>query len=83
MLSHVDIGTGVDCTIHELAESMARVTGFEGRLTFDATRPDGTPRKLMDVSRLSRLGWPATISLEDGFRDTYAWFRQHLGQIRQ
>jgi nucleoside-diphosphate-sugar epimerase len=74
MLSHLNVGTGSDVTIRELAETVARVTGFQGRLVFDATKPDGAPRKLMDVSRLSRLGWSATIPLEQGIRDTYDWF---------
>jgi GDP-L-fucose synthase len=74
MLSHINVGTGVDCTIRELAETVARVTGFKGRLTFDASKPDGTPRKLLDVSRLKSLGWEARIGLEDGLRDTYDWF---------
>lgn len=74
MHSHLNIGSGVDCTIRELAETVARVTGFTGRLTFDASKPDGTPRKLMDVSRLKALGWQAKISLEDGLRDAYQWF---------
>jgi len=74
MLSHINVGTGTDVTIRELAETVARVTGFKGRLTFDATKPDGTPRKLMDVSRLSRLGWEAKIALETGIESTYAWF---------
>jgi len=74
MLSHINVGSGTDVTIRELAETVARVTGFRGRLVFDATRPDGAPRKLMDVSRLTRLGWRASIGLEQGIRDTYAWF---------
>ncbi|OWU72400.1 GDP-L-fucose synthase [Phaeobacter sp. 22II1-1F12B] len=74
MLSHINVGSGVDVTIRELAETVARVTGFKGELVFDATKPDGAPRKLMDVSRLARLGWKAGISLEDGIRETYAWF---------
>jgi GDP-L-fucose synthase len=74
MLSHINVGTGVDCTIRELAETVARVTGFQGQLVFDSTKPDGTPRKLMDVSRLAALGWRASISLEDGLRDAYSWF---------
>lgn len=74
MISHVNVGTGVDCTIRELAEAMARVTGFKGRLTFDASKPDGTPRKLLDVSRLKSLGWQAHIALEDGLRNAYRWF---------
>lgn len=69
MLSHINVGTGVDCTIRELAETIARVTGFKGNLVFDVTKPDGTPRKLLDVSRLKALGWQASISLEDGLRD--------------
>ena len=82
MLSHINVGTGVDCTIRELAETMARVTGFQGQLRFDASKPDGTPRKLMDVSRLAALGWRATISLEDGLRDAYRWFLAHQGDFR-
>jgi GDP-L-fucose synthase len=82
MLSHINVGTGVDCTIRELAEAIARVTGFTGRLTWDTTKPDGTPRKLMDVSRLAALGWRACISLEDGLRDAYAWFLAHQGEFR-
>jgi GDP-L-fucose synthase len=82
MLSHINVGTGVDCTIRELAETLARVTGFQGRLVFDATKPDGTPRKLMDVSRLKSLGWQATISLEDGLRDAYRWFVEHHATAR-
>jgi GDP-L-fucose synthase len=74
MLSHINVGTGVDCTIRELAETVARVTGFTGRLVWDTTKPDGAPRKLMDVSRLASLGWRASISLEAGLRSAYAWF---------
>jgi GDP-L-fucose synthase len=82
MLSHINVGTGVDCTIRELAETMARITGFRGRLVWDASKPDGTPRKLMDVSRLAALGWRASITLEEGLRDTYAWFRAHAAESR-
>jgi GDP-L-fucose synthase len=83
MLSHINVGTGVDCTIRELAETIARVTGFTGQLTWDSTKPDGTPRKLMDVSRLAALGWRAGISLEDGLRDAYGWFLGHLDEFRR
>jgi GDP-L-fucose synthase len=83
MLSHINVGSGVDCTIRELAETLARVTGYKGRLAFDATKPDGTKRKLMDVSRLKALGWQATIGLEDGLRETYAWFLQNQEGYRQ
>ncbi len=82
MLSHINVGTGVDCTIRELAETVARVTGFKGRLVWDATKPDGTLRKLMDVSRLAALGWKASISLEAGLRDAYGWFLANAAQAR-
>ncbi|MBU3694196.1 MAG: GDP-L-fucose synthase [Rhodocyclaceae bacterium] len=82
MLSHINVGTGVDCSIRELAETIARVTGFRGRLAWDSTKPDGTPRKLMDVSRLAALGWRASIGLEDGLHDAYRWFLQHQGDFR-
>jgi GDP-L-fucose synthase len=83
MLSHINVGTGVDCTIRELAETVARVTGFKGQLVFDASKPDGTPRKLMDVSRLAALGWHASIGLEDGLRDAYTWFLNNQDAYRQ
>lgn len=82
MLSHINVGTGVDCTIREMAETMARVVGFSGRLTFDATKPDGTPRKLLDVSRLAALGWRYSISLEEGLTSTYAWFLANQERFR-
>lgn len=83
MLSHINVGTGQDCTIRELAETIARVTGYQGRLVWDAGKPDGTPRKLMDVSRLASLGWRASIGLEDGLRDAYRWFVEHHAEIRR
>ena len=83
MLSHINVGTGVDCTIRELAETVARVTGFGGRLVFDASKPDGTPRKLMDVSRLKALGWQYSIGLEDGLRDAYNWFVVARATVRE
>lgn len=73
----INVGTGVDVTIRQLAETVARVVGFEGELVWDTTKPDGTPRKLMDVSRLRALDWRPAIDLEDGIRDTYAWFQEH------
>lgn len=82
MLSHINVGTGKDCSIRELAETVARVTGFQGRLIFDSSKPDGTPRKLMDVGRLNALGWKATIALENGLRDTYRWFVDNQNLIR-
>lgn len=83
MLSHINVGTGVDCTIRELAETMARVTGFAGKLVFDASKPDGTPRKLMDVARLKALGWQAGIGLEEGLARTYAWFVANQEDFRK
>ena len=82
MLSHINVGTGVDCTIREMAETVARITGFKGRLVFDATKADGVPRKLMDVSRLRALGWKAAITLEAGLADTYQWFLDHQSDFR-
>ena len=82
MLSHINVGTGIDCTIRELAETVKRVTGFEGELTFDASKPDGAPRKLMDVSRLNALGWQSTIPLEDGLQDAYGWFLDNQDRFR-
>jgi GDP-L-fucose synthase len=82
MLSHLNVGTGVDCTIRELAETVSKVTGYAGRLVFDASKPDGTPRKLLDVGRLTALGWRASISLEDGLRDAYQWYLQHRDVAR-
>jgi GDP-L-fucose synthase len=81
-LSHINVGTGEDCTIGELAAALARVIGYEGRLEFDATKPDGTPRKLMDVSRLAAMGWRPEIGLEDGLRQTYRWFLDNHATIR-
>lgn len=82
MLSHINVGTGVDCSIRDLAETMAKVVGFNGRIEFDSSKPDGTPRKLLDVSRLNALGWRATIGLEDGLRQTYKWFLAHQSDFR-
>jgi GDP-L-fucose synthase len=74
MLSHINVGTGKDVSIGELAQMVAEVTGFEGKLSFDTSKPDGTMRKLMDVSRLADMGWRAQIELKDGLRETYDWF---------
>jgi GDP-L-fucose synthase len=74
MLSHINVGTGSDVSIMELAEMVAEVTGFQGRITNDPTKPDGTMRKLMDVSRLAEMGWRAKIGLREGIEETYAWF---------
>jgi GDP-L-fucose synthase len=82
MLSHINVGTGIDCTIKELAETIANVTGFKGKLIFDSSKPDGTPRKLMDVSRLSELGWEHSVSLESGLANTYAWYKSNFQKAR-
>jgi GDP-L-fucose synthase len=82
MLSHINVGTGVDCSIRELAETIARVTEYQGKLIFDSSKPDGTPRKLMDVSRLKALGWQSSISLEDGLRHAYRWFVDNQHKAR-
>lgn len=80
--SHVNVGTGVDCSIRELAETLARIVGFRGRILFDDGKPDGTPRKLLDVSRIVQSGWTPTIPLEDGLRSTYEWFLSTQGHLR-
>lgn len=82
MLSHINVGTGVDCSIREMAETMAEVVGFTGKVSFDPTKPDGTPRKLMDVSRLASLGWRYQISLRDGLQMTYDWFLANQERFR-
>lgn len=74
MLSHINVGTGVDCTIREMAETIKKVVGFEGELVFDSSKPDGAMRKLMDVSRLGAMGWKASIAFEEGLAATYEWY---------
>ncbi|WP_339386221.1 GDP-L-fucose synthase [Vibrio caribbeanicus] len=83
MLSHINVGTGTDCTIRELVETVANVVDYQGKIVFDKSKPDGTPRKLMDVSRLENLGWKASTSLELGLRKTYEWFLANQGMIRK
>jgi GDP-L-fucose synthase len=83
MLSHINVGTGVDCTIRELVETVSKVTGFEGSIAFDATKPDGAPRKLMDVTRLKDLGWQFSIDLEQGLANSYEWFLANQDNFRQ
>ena len=75
MLSHINVGTGEDVSIAELARLVAEVTGFRGRICFDPGKPDGSPRKLMDVGRLRAMGWSARTGLRDGIKETYDWFR--------
>ena len=76
MLSHINVGTGKDITIREMAETMKEVVGFEGKLTFDTTKPDGALRKLIDVTRLKNMGWGYTTNLQEGLRKTYDWYLQ-------
>lgn len=83
MLSQINVGFGADCTIRHLAETIAKVTGFNGELVFDTSKPDGTPRKLLDVSLINNLGWKATISLEDGLRETYQWYLNNQSTCRK
>lgn len=83
MLSHINVGTGVDCTIRELAETIASVVGFKGKILFDASKPDGTPRKLMDVERLADMGWKWSTSLRDGLALTYKWFLENQNSFRK
>jgi len=81
MLSHINIGTGKDVTIREMAETMKEVVGFGGKLTFDTTKPDGSPRKLIDVSRLSNMGWQYTTDLRSGLERTYEWYLEHSNPL--
>lgn len=74
MHSHINVGTGVDCTIRELVETVAEVIGFRGAIKFDVSKPDGTPRKLMDINRLKSLGWTYSVTLDEGLRESYKWF---------
>lgn len=83
MLSHINVGTGEDVSIRELAGMLAEVTGFRGRLVFDSSKPDGTPRKLMDVSRLAAMGWRARTGLREGIEGTYRWFLANADGLRE
>lgn len=82
MMSHINVGSGADVTILELAQLVANAVGYEGKIGTDPSKPDGTPRKLMDVTRLERLGWTASISLERGIAETYHWFLSNVEQLR-
>ena len=78
MLSHLNVGSGTDITIHELAETIQQVVGYEGEINWDTTKPDGTPRKLMDTRKINALGWQPQINLKEGLTNTYRWFvNQH------
>lgn len=79
----VNVGTGSDVTIREIAETIGHVVGFAGETEWDTTKPDGTPQKLLDVSKLAEAGWTAKISLQDGLDRTVAWYRDHVGALRE
>ena len=82
MCSHINVGTGKDVTIKELAKLMAKTVGFKGQLVFDRTKPDGTPRKVLNVERLTGLGWQYTVDLEQGLARTYQWFLKNQSSLR-
>ncbi len=79
----VNVGTGTDVTIREIAETIAGVVGFAGETLWDTSKPDGTPQKLLDVSKLTAAGWTARIGLEEGLRSTVDWYRAHVDDVRQ
>lgn len=81
-LSHVNIGTGEDVAIKELVYLVKSIVGFQGEIEFDHSKPDGMPRKLLDVSKLNNMGWKACIGLEEGIRATYQWFLNNLETVR-
>lgn len=83
MLSHINVGTGKDCSIKELALTIADVVNFKGKVSFDSSKPDGTPRKLMNVERLADMGWTYTTALKTGLEKTYAWFLENQQLIRK
>lgn len=83
MLSHINVGTGADCTIRELVKTVAKVVGFEGKIKFDSTKPDGAPRKLMNVDRLKTLGWQYSVDLEDGLELAYKWFVDNQDKFKK
>ena len=78
----INVGWGEDITIRELAEMIGAVSGFQGGLIFDSTKPDGSPRKLLDTYRLSALGWKPKIALRSGIEQTYEWFKRHVSEAR-
>jgi len=83
MLSHINVGSGTDISIIDLAHKVAAITGYKGRIVIDPTKPDGTPRKLMDVTRLTQMGWSARIGLDQGLSETYQWFLDHADSYRR
>ena len=80
--SHINVGYGSDVMIKELAELISKEVGFDGKIKFDISKPDGTPRKLLDITKLRTFGWKPSISLEDGIHQTYQWFKDNIDSIR-
>ena len=81
--SHINVGTGKDVSIDSLANTIANIIGYEGKLIYDTSKPDGAPRKLLDVSRLKKMGWKSEISLHQGLKTTYKWYKDNLDSLRQ
>jgi len=81
--AQVNVGTGKDATIKEIAETIAEVVGFSGETKWDTSKPDGTPQKLLDVSKLTDAGWTAQIGIREGLESTVAWYREHVGALRE
>jgi len=82
MLSHLNVGTGTDVTIRELAETIQHVVGYQGEIVWDSSKPDGAPRKLMDVSKIKSIGWQPKIALQEGLANTYKWFIGHQNEFK-
>jgi len=82
-ISHINIGSGKDLSINELAEKIADVIGFKGKIVHDESKPDGTPRKLMDISRINNLGWKYKTDLREGIEKTYKWFKENIATGRE
>ena len=78
-----NVGSGMDITIRELAETIQKVVGYKGDIIWDTSKPDGTPRKLMDVSKMKKLGWQHSTEIEDGIKTTYAWFLDNLTDLKE
>jgi GDP-L-fucose synthase len=78
-----NVGTGEDLTIKELAETIQKITGHRGEIIWDSTKPNGTPRKLMDISKMHALGWKHQVRLEEGIQKTYDWFLKHIDVVKQ
>jgi len=81
--SHINVGTGKDVSIDSLANTIANIIGYKGKLIYDTSKPDGAPRKLLDVSRLKKMGWKSEISLHQGLKTTYKWYKDNLDSLRQ